>query len=67
MENIPVAETTPSRDPIDAYSEHGHCVLSATTMLLFGDSSFGSVCRGAGVILFQVVRAAHLRTPDATV
>jgi len=44
MENIPVAETTPSRDTIDAYSKRGHRVLSATTMLLFGDSSFGSVC-----------------------
>jgi len=43
--NVPVAGKTPYEDAIDAYNERSYHVLSATTMLLFGDSSFGSVGR----------------------
>jgi len=40
----PVAEKTLDQSAIDAHDEHSGDALSATTMLLFGNKSFGSVC-----------------------
>ncbi len=40
----PVAEKACDRSSADAYDSLTGIVFSATTMLLFGDNSFGSVC-----------------------
>jgi len=43
----PVAEKPLDQHAIDAHDEHSSGAFSATTMLLVGDRSFGSVCSGA--------------------
>jgi hypothetical protein len=42
--NVPVAENVGEQSSTDAYDDLNSLGFSATPMLLFGDSSFGSVC-----------------------
>ncbi len=43
IKNVPVAEKASHRSSTDAYDGLSSIVFSATTMLLFGDTSFGLI------------------------